>query len=470
MITPIILSGGSGKRLWPLSQKNFPKQFLKLSSNLTLFQETLLRASGANLFNAPIIVCNNEHRFIVVQQCQEIGINEFKIIVEPVSRNTAPAIIAAVITSSKNYSDKDFLVLPSDHYIDNELFFKKTIENAYSKSLNNTISIFGVKPDSPNSNYGYIKYFSRDGNFVFDKFVEKPSKEAAKTLLDTGTYLWNSGMFLFRGSTLVNEINQYNPELLNSVIASVKESEYDLDFIRLGKNSFEKCPNISIDYALLEKTKKISLFRLNLLWRDLGTLESIYNSKPKDSEDNYFEGNVENLNSKGSMVLSKLRKVITLGIKNIFIIDTKNYLLIGDKEELKKKSSNDFIEKFALSKDQLLSKVYRPWGSFIEIYKKDNYQVKKLHINPKSKLSLQKHRRRSEHWVVVTGVADVQNGDKVIELSSGDSTYIPCGVKHSIANNSENPLEIIEIQTGDYLGEDDIVRYEDLYGRVNENE
>jgi len=465
-ITPIILSGGSGTRLWPLSRKDRPKQFLQLFGEHSMLQETILRLIGIENIGRPIIVCNENHRFLVAHQCHDIGI-ETTIILEPNGRNTAPAITVAAIQSLKEFEDSVLLVLSADHKIEDIEGFHHAIALAKQTALEMKLVTFGVKPTGPNIGYGYIKYSGNENELSkVERFEEKPNLERANEYLMSKEYLWNSGMFMFTSECLLDELKKFNPEMYNKSLEAIEKSSKDLDFIRLDEKSFNSCPSDSIDYALMEKSDNVFVIPVDIGWSDLGTFESLRDSKTKDINGNTFEGDIISFDTDNTFIRSSGKLIATLGISNMTIINTKDVLFVSD--NIRSDGVKDIVR--VLSESERSEhihhrKVFRPWGWFDSIDLGENYQVKKLHVNPKAKLSLQKHSKRDEHWVVVNGQAIVTKGDKTIVLQSGDSVYIPRETKHSIENVSNNDLVLIEVQSGSYLGEDDIIRYEDLYNR-----
>jgi len=470
MIIPIILSGGSGTRLWPLSRGSYPKQFLPLASKKSLFQETLLRVSDRNFFSEPIIICNEAHRFIAGFQSTEIGINSFRIIVEPTSKNTAPAITASVLSNNQHSDEDIFLVVSSDHLIENRSEFRSAVEKGAQICINDLIVIFGTEPSEPNTNYGYIKYSHDSKNrLVFEGFTEKPIFEKAKEFFEEKNYLWNCGIFMFKKRTFINEIKSLSPEMYDFAKASVDNAKEDLDFLRLDASNFSNCPNISIDYALLEKTRKIGLVNLKTSWSDLGTWQSVFQSKQKDDNNNVIEGDVLKYDSSESLIISEEKLTVVSGVKDLIVVNTSDVTLIATKSSYDKTMVNLILSDLSkLNRNEKTDnqKCHRPWGWYESILKHQTFQVKRLHINPKSKLSLQFHKFRSEHWVVVKGVAEVIKGKNIYRLEKGDSVFINTGETHSISNERDEELVVIEVQSGSYLGEDDIVRLEDIYGRT----
>ena len=471
-IIPVILSGGSGTRLWPLSRRQRPKQYLSLFEGQTLLQETILRLKGLNNLLDPIIVCNSDHRFLVADQLKQLGVENPTIILEPMGRNTAPAICAAAYQAIKDLNeDAILLVLSADHVIKDVEAFHNSIEIAIKQAINGKIAIFGVVPDSPNTGYGYIKLSDSidDKTYGVEKFIEKPDLESTTSYVNEGGYLWNSGMFLFNANVLINELSCYAPEIVNAVKGSVDNAHIDIDFIRLNKKSFQLSPSDSIDYALMERSKNVVVISLQAGWSDIGTWLALYESMQKNKDNNVILGDVFTQDTTGSYINASHHLVATIGIKDLIIVDTPDATLIASKNEASKiKKILDQLEGLDRSERDVHRKVFRPWGWYDCIESGPLFQVKRLNINPEAKLSLQLHHKRAEHWVVVRGIASAIIGNELITLKAGESTYIPIGVKHSLENNTINPLEIIEVQSGEYLGEDDIVRFEDIYGRIEE--
>ena len=471
-IVPVILSGGSGTRLWPLSRQQFPKQFLSLLGNNSMFQETLLRLEGINNLSAPVVVCNDNHRFLVAEQLNQIGINNAAIILEPVGRNTAPAITAATLKIINDIDNQDsiMLVLSADHEIKNTNKFQKAINIAKTHALKGSLVTFGIVPNSANTGFGYIN-FSEEANsdaFEVKKFVEKPNQETAESYIKDGCYLWNSGMFMFDPNQLIKELSTHCIEIVSAVGHSFDNATQDLDFIRLESEYFKSSPSNSIDYALLEKSNNVVVVKLDADWSDVGAWSSLYDISEKDKNGNVLKGDIFEEDTFDSYIDAGSHIVATIGVSDLVIVDTPDATLIASKDKahkvqniVKKLQSSD-REEHANNR-----KVFRPWGWYDSIESGLNFQVKRLHVNPGAKLSLQMHHKRAEHWVVVDGEASVTNGDKIFTLTKGESTYIPLGVTHSLENKTSQILEIIEVQSGSYLGEDDIVRFEDVYGRVN---
>ena len=473
-IIPVILSGGYGTRIWPLSKQQYPKQFLSLFGKNSLFQEALIRLNGLKDIGKPIIICNSDHRFLAAEQLKQIGEDNPIILLEPVGRNTAPAITAAALKIINDFDLKEtmMLVLSADHVIKDINEFHKTIYKATLHAKAGRLVTFGITPSSANTGYGYINFSkrSRQESYKVNKFVEKPNKETAELYLNQGNYLWNSGMFMFQPKVFLDEMTTHSEEILNTIKKSIENSSDDLDFIRLERNAFELSPSLSIDYAVMEKSDNVVVLKLDAGWSDVGSWDSLYEISDKDKNGNVLKGDVFAEETTNSYVDAGHHMVATVGINDLVIIDTPNATLIANRD--KASEVQKIVKKLQkLEREEYRSnrKVYRPWGWYDSIESGLNFQVKRLHVNPGAKLSLQKHYKRAEHWVIVRGVASVINGEDKFILSEGESTFIPIGVVHSLENTTNKLLEIIEVQSGAYLGEDDIIRFEDVYGRLVEN-
>ena len=470
-IIPVILSGGSGTRLWPLSRKEYPKQYLPLAGGKTMFQETILRLSGLDKLTDPIIVCNVDHRFLVAEQCQQIGVKNPKILLEPVGRNTAPAIAAAALQSLKVSDDAVLLVLSADHVIQDIDVFHDAINIASNQAKAGKLAIFGITPTDTNTGYGYIKINKDniDETYKVEEFVEKPDLETAQTYLEQGNYLWNSGMFMFKANTLIYELTTYSSDIVALVRDAVNNSTQDLDFIRLDKQAFESSPSDSIDYALMEKSDNVIVVPLDAGWSDVGSWSALYDISAKDSSGNVLKGDVITKDTTNTYIYASHHMVTAVGVDNLVVIDTPDATFIASQDKAHEvKSIVKSLQKKGRDEVDSNRKVYRPWGWYDCIEVSAHFQVKRLHVNPGAKLSLQMHHFRAEHWVVVSGTATATNGQEILTLTEGDSTYIPIGVTHGLENKTNEQLEIIEVQSGTYLGEDDIVRFEDIYGRVKD--
>jgi len=466
MIVPVILSGGSGTRLWPLSRKLYPKQFLALINETSLFQDTITRLPEG--VSDPIIICNEEHRFIVAEQLRQIKSKSKGIILEPIGKNTAPAIAIAAMSILNEKEDPILLVLSADHLIKDMQKFQNSLQIANRIADEGKMVTLGIKPHKPEIGYGYIEVDNSKKNKYYNivSFREKPNLADAKKYLDSGNHYWNSGIFIFKASSYLEELEKYEPEIFNICKQSYKKATKDLDFIRLDNKEFQKCENKSIDYAVMEKTKNGMVVPFDGTWSDIGSWEALWDSKTKDINNNVSEGDVIATKVKNSYIHSTNRLVTVNDVSDLVIIDTQDALLVSSKkssQEIKnivqKLNDDDRIE------SNSHRKVYRPWGYYDSIDLGKNFQVKRILVNPGAKLSLQKHEKRAEHWVIVKGIALITCGDKVFQLKENESTYIPKGETHRLENHETVPLEIIEIQTGSYLGEDDIIRLDDDYKR-----
>ena len=472
-IIPVILCGGTGTRLWPLSRKSFPKQFLSISAlnEKSLLQNTQMRLEGIENLLEPILICNKEHRFLVAEQMREIKVNPKSILLEPFGRNTAPAVLLAAFKSLEIDNNPHLLILSADHQIHNEKKFRDLIELGTTYSEKDKLVTFGVIPRSPEIGYGYIKSekpFNLENveGINISKFIEKPNLEKAKELIKDKCFTWNSGIFLFKAKTIINEIKHLNPEIYEVCKKTFENSIMDLDFQRLNEELFEFCPNISIDIAVMEKTNKGIVLPLDAQWSDIGSWKSVWENSRKDINGNVEKGNVLTENTENCYLYSENKLLVTLGIKDFVIIDTDDATLVANKNQSEKiKKIVSELQTRNLKEANSHKKGYRPWGYYISILEDKRWQVKIIHVNPRAKLSLQMHQYRAEHWVVVKGTAEVEiDGNKLI-LNENESTYIPIGSKHRLSNVGEIPLELIEVQSGSYIGEDDIIRLEDLYGR-----
>ena len=462
MIVPVIMAGGSGTRLWPLSRAKHPKQFLPLNSDKTMLQETVQRIAGLPLSES-ITLCNEEHRFFVAEQLREIH-SLGKIILEPAGRNTAPAIALAALSVE---DDPLLLVLAADHIIEDTAAFTSAVKRAIPLAEKGKLVTFGVVPTQPHVGYGYIEAGEVLGDgFDVISFKEKPDLRTAGDYLSVGGFYWNSGMFLFRASRYLDELQTFQPDIHQACVSSVANAHADLDFIRVDAEAFGHCPSESVDYAVMEKTSDAVVVPLDAGWNDIGSWASLWDIGEKDEAGNVAVGDAMLFDTKGSYIRADDQLVAAVGVEELVIVSTKDAVLVAHKDRVQDaKVMAEQLKSESRSEWELHREVYRPWGKYDSIDNGNRYQVKRITVNPGAKLSVQKHHHRAEHWVVVSGTAKVTNGEDTFVLGENESTYVPIGTVHSLENPGASPLEIIEIQTGSYLGEDDIVRLEDLYGR-----
>lgn len=469
-VIPVILSGGSGTRLWPLSRKHYPKQFHKLSgSGYTLIQDTALRVSH---LSPAIVVCNEEHRFMLAEQLQQIDRTPAAILLEPEAKNTAPAIALAALKALEIDADAVLAVFPADHVITNQTAFQQALETAVEAAkTKESLLTFGIVPTHAETGYGYIEttHAASEGKVCpARQFVEKPDLATAESYLASGNYYWNSGMFVFKASTFLDELGKHNDAILRCSKMAFERAQSDLDFIRIDKDAFADCPADSIDYAVMEKSDNVEVVALDAGWSDIGSWRAIWDILGKDDQGTASVGDVINIDTKDTLIHSHIKNklVCTIGLQDLVIVDTPNALLVAQKDKVQDvKAAVQQIAKDDREEHLFHREVHRPWGCYDSIDFGERYQVKRITVKPGASLSLQKHHHRAEHWVVVTGTAEVQIGDKVSTLSENESVYIPLGEIHRLTNPGKVPLELIEVQSGSYLGEDDIVRLEDNFGR-----
>lgn len=472
MITPVILSGGSGTRLWPLSRSSYPKQFLSFLGNQSLFQQTILRFEGKSFdIASPIIIGNQEHRFLIAEQCRSIGVVPNTIILEPFGRNTAAAIALACIQANQGKqknNDPLLLVMPADHVINDSNALGIAIEKGILQAELGQIVTFGIAPTHPETGYGYIRVKEKNTEpQKVEEFVEKPNLDTAEKYLNNGCYYWNSGIFLFKVSTMLKELDDYAPELLSSVMSAMNNCIRDLDFKKIGEDYFSNVPDISIDYAVMEKSSRVSVVPIDANWNDVGSWSSVWDISKKDESGNFYHGNVIAHQVKNSYIHSESRLVSLLGVDGLIVIETADAVMVTTKDKAQDvKKLVDIAKKENKKQASLHRQVYRPWGYYDSIEQGDRYQVKRLLVAPGQKLSLQMHHHRAEHWIVVAGTAKVYINGVESLITENQSVYIPVGSTHSLENPGKIALEIIEIQTGSYLAEDDIVRFSDQYGRL----
>ncbi|WP_010179983.1 mannose-1-phosphate guanylyltransferase/mannose-6-phosphate isomerase [Glaciecola sp. HTCC2999] len=463
----VVMAGGTGSRLWPISRSNFPKQFINLVTEHSMLQDTLLRVDGLKT-DAPYIICNESTRFLVADELQNINVTDSNIILEPVGRNTAPAIALAAFDAISKGQDPILLVLAADHVIKDQDEFIRIISSAESAASKGKLVTFGVVPNAPETGYGYIKTGQQESDyFNIEAFVEKPDLDKATSYLASGDYLWNSGMFMFKASTYLNELKLNSPDIYASCEIAIQQATTDMDFIRISKELFEQCPDDSIDYAVMEKTENAVVIPLDAKWSDVGSWASLSDISDKDEYNNVHQGDVISVDTQNTYVYSPDRLTATIGLQDLIIVDSKDALLVAHKnnsQDVKKVVKQ--LKQENRSEYSTHREVHRPWGKYDSIDNGERYQVKRITVKPGAKLSVQMHHHRAEHWIVVSGTAKVTNGDKTFILSENESTYIPVGVVHALENPGKLPLELIEVQSGAYLGEDDIVRFEDNYGRV----
>lgn len=464
-IQPVVLAGGSGSRLWPISRSMYPKQFLSFNfdRDMTMLQSTVLRLNDLTKID-PLVLCNEEHRFFVAEQLKQVS-KLGTIILEPESKNTAPAIGLA---SMYVENDPLILVMPADHLIKDKISFINMIKQSAPIADSGKLVTFGVKPSKPHTGYGYIKLGEKNGvDFQIESFIEKPSKKIAQEIFDTNNYLWNSGIFLFKASTYLAELKKFSPQIHLACKNSIKNIRKDLDFTRINEKEFSLSPANSIDYAVMEKTSEGVVVPFEGEWSDIGSWSSLWDVSDKDKNNSVIQGDVLAKECSNCLIRTENKLVAAYGLNDIVIVNTKDSLLVINKNKSQElKYLIDDLKQSDRDEWKLHREVYRPWGKYDSIDSDETFQVKRITVNPKSKLSLQKHHHRSEHWVVVSGVAHVTRDKELITLNKNESVYIPLGSIHSIENKQNFKLELIEVQCGDYLGEDDIVRYEDLYGRT----
>jgi mannose-1-phosphate guanylyltransferase len=470
MIIPVVMAGGTGSRLWPVSRESFPKQFVSFQDNQpSLFQQALQRLEGLEGLQAPIVLCSDSCRFIVVEQLDAIGIDNANIILEPVVRNTAPAVAMAALSALETSPEALLLILAADHHIEDISAFHAAIAIAAENASHGKLATFGVVPDRPETGYGYIKRAENLGlAYAVDKFVEKPDLAKAQDYLNSGHYYWNSGMFMFSATTYLAELEAFAPQMYHSCFNAFSTASIDkkFGFTRLSAESFAKCPSDSIDYAVMEKTTKAVVVPLDAGWSDLGTWDAIWGLAEKDPQGNATSGDVYLSGVSNSYVHSSSRLVSVLGIDDVIIVETADGVLVSHKNASQQvKAIVDHLKQHDRAEANEHTLVRRPWGSFERLAGGDNFQVKRIIVSPGGSLSLQLHHRRAEHWAVVSGRAKVTIGEEVSILEAGQSTYIPIEVKHRLENPSDEPVILIEVQCGTYLGEDDIERFDDVYER-----
>lgn len=464
---PVILAGGSGSRLWPKSRAALPKQFLALTSEQSMLQETLSRLDGIDAKN-PIVICNDAHRFLVAEQLRQKQVAHGGILLEPVGRNTAPAIALAALHALQSDADDNLLVLAADHLIKHTEPFHKAIAQAEQLANAGYLVTFGIVPDEPHTGYGYIKAAQElEPGFVVDQFVEKPDEATAREYVDSGKYFWNSGMFMFKASRYLEELEKYNPEMLAICKKAIETEAKDLDFIRISEEIFSSCPDDSIDYAVMEKTAKAAMIPLDAGWSDVGSWSSLWDTANKDAQGNVIKGDAILEDVHNSYINAEGRLISVIGLDNVVVVETKDAVMVANKDKVQ--NIKQVVNRLKAEKRpefEFHREVFRPWGSYDSIDSGARFQVKRITVKPGEKLSVQMHHHRAEHWIVVSGTASVTIGETTRMVTENESTYIPIGEVHALENPGKIPLELIEVQSGAYLGEDDIVRFSDRYGRT----
>lgn len=469
-ITPVVLSGGAGTRLWPMSREIRPKQLLPLSSPQSLLQNVLGRVADASRFSPPLVICNQEHRFVIAEQCRESGISPAAIMLEPEGRNTAPAVAVAALVLTAEDPEAILLVLPSDHIINDEEAFLTAVEVASLAAREGKLVTFGVTPDAPETGYGYIRggepIDKVPGCYLVERFVEKPDLETAQGYVSEGRWYWNSGMFLLGAQAYLDELARLHPDMLDACRASVEKAGRDLDFLRLDATSFCASPSQSIDYAVMEHTGHAAVMPVTLGWSDVGSWSELWKTGHKDEQGNVAQGKVVLTDVSNSYIRSERPLVAVIGLDDVVVVATDDAVLVSHKDSAQEvKTLVAELKAQGHAEATAHSKIYRPWGAYQCIDAGDSFQAKRLTINPGGILSLQKHQHRAEHWVVVNGTAHITRGEETFELHENESTFIPQGTVHRLENKGDKPLLLIEVQSGNYLGEDDIERLEDVYDR-----
>lgn len=472
MLYPVILSGGSGTRLWPLSRAALPKQLLPLVSERSMLQETVLRLAGLpNMSETPMLVCGHDHRFLVAEQMQEIGVQHPAIMLEPAGRNTAPAVAVAALALLEQDADAIMIVLPADHLIADTAAFHLAIARAAQAAEGGYLVTFGIPPDAPETGYGYIRrgeaLAQLNDTWRVGAFVEKPDTATAQTYVQSGEYFWNSGMFVFKAARYLEELEKFRPDILMAARDAWQQRSSDLDFCRLGVESFKHCPSESIDYAVMEKTSAAAVVPVDIGWNDVGSWSSLWQTATsRDTRGNSVRGDVLLEQVSNSYIRAESRLVAAIGLQDVVIVETQDAVLVAHKDQAQQvKKIVERIGAGGRAEHINHARVHRPWGWYEQRDEGARFQVKRIMLKPGAKISLQSHQQRSEHWVVVGGTATVTRGDEVLTLNENQSTYIPAGMVHRLANDTDQPLHIIEVQSGSYLGEDDIVRLEDIYQR-----
>ncbi len=470
MLIPLILSGGSGTRLWPVSRKNLPKQFLPLAGKGTLFQQTIARTRQLPQVAAPIVVASEDHRFLAADQLLEAGVEDAVIVLEPLARNTAPAIALGALQALQRSPDAMLLVLPADHLIGDTAAFVEAVEQAMPLAAQDWLVTFGIRPDRAETGFGYIRRAEAidEHGFRVEQFVEKPDLATAESYLADGGYDWNSGMFLFKASVYLDELASHAPAMLAAVREAHARAAADLDFVRIDRDAFAQVPDKSIDYAVMEKTRRAAVVPVSCAWSDIGSWSALWLTGDRDSAGNLREGDTMAVDTRNSLLRSHPRHLLaTVGVDDLIVVTTPDATLVAHRDAAQDvKKIVEQLKAAGRSEHSLHRVVHRPWGNYDSLEEGERFQVKRIVVKPGASLSLQKHHHRAEHWIVVSGTAEVTCEDKVFLLAENQSTYIPLGSRHRLRNPGKVALELIEVQSGSYLGEDDIVRYDDVYGRV----
>ena len=474
-LLPVILCGGTGTRLWPLSRASYPKQYWPLSGDgeATLLQQTQQRLQGLDGLAAPLLICNEDHRFIVAEQMRQIGVEPNAILLEPMGRNTAPAVTVAALQATADGNDPLLLVLAADHLIRDAAQFRQAIDAGRQPAEEGRLVTFGIVPTAPETGYGYIEAsepFSLGGptHVPIKRFVEKPDQATAELFLATGRFTWNSGMFLFKASAMLAELERLAPEVVSCCRAALEQDVADLDFLRLEREAFAKCPNVAIDVAVMEQTQLGSMLPLSAGWSDVGSWSALWDTADRDDDGNVLRGRVISEGSRNCYLRSEHRLVVGLGVENLVVVETDDAVLIADRSQAQNvKTVVKQLEADGSSEAKAHRKIYRPWGHYTGVVEDSRWQVKRISVKPGASLSLQMHHHRAEHWIVVKGTAMVERDGESQLIGENQSTYIPLGCKHRLTNPGRIPVELIEVQSGAYLGEDDIVRFDDAYGRTD---
>jgi mannose-1-phosphate guanylyltransferase len=475
-LVPVILCGGTGTRLWPLSRASYPKQYWPLAgaAEETLLQQTALRLEGLPSLAPPLLICNEDHRFIVAEQMRQIGVEPAAILLEPMGRNTAPAVAVAALQATARGDDPLLLVLAADHVIRDADRFRATVAAGMEAAAAGRLVTFGIVPTAPETGYGYIEAAQpgagepggEGGPLPIARFVEKPDRESAEAFLATGRFTWNSGMFLFRASAILAELERLAPELLTACRSAMEHESADLEFLRLEREAFANCPSVALDVAVMEKTDRGAVLPLEAGWSDVGSWSALWDTADRDDHGNVLRGRVISQESRNCYLRSEHRLVVGLGVEDLVVVETDDVVLVAHRDRAQDvKSIVNRLESAGAPESRAHRRIYRPWGYYDGVVEGDRWQVKKIQVKPGASLSLQMHHHRAEHWIVVKGTAVVEKDGREELVGENQSTYIPLGSRHRLSNPGKIPVELIEVQSGPYLGEDDIVRFEDRYGR-----